>query len=265
MFFDVKKIGIIADLLNPEAMLFKEESLKKLNFVDLNLNPSLANSVEILLVLGGDGFLLHVVHQFLSFDLKIYGINYGNLGFLLNSQCSVEKIMENISQAKEEKLKLLKAKITTEEKVFYSYAMNEVSLFRESGQVAKIKIYVDGILRMEELASDGVVLSTAAGSTAYNFSLHGPIFSPEANVLSLCPVSPFRPRHWRGALILDNSKVLFEALDVKKRPVLATADFHNFPGVKSLEVSVCNKKSVTLLFDKNTSLKEKILAEQFLI
>lgn len=261
----VKKVGVIADVLNGEAVIFKQEIIKKFNLPDLNKSPNLANEIDVVLVIGGDGFLLHTVHQFLSFDLQFYGINYGNLGFLLNEKCPVESVVPAISNATEIRLKLLKAVIETEDKTHTSYAMNEVSLFRESGQVAKIKIYIDGVMRMEELVSDGVVLSTAAGSTAYNFSLHGPIFSPDANVLSLCPVSPFRPRHWRGALLLENSEIKFEIMENKKRPVLATADFHHFKGIKSLTTFLCKKKCVRILFNQNKPLKEKILIEQFLI
>jgi NAD+ kinase len=255
-------IGVTGDTLKHKVNLLKEE-LVNMNFIDLDKNPQEASKVFAICVLGGDGFFLHAVHKFLVYNKPFYGVNYGTVGFLLNEKTSPQEILAKIQTATEIKLKLLKAEIETKSGSFKSLAMNEVTLFRTSGQVAKIKIFVNGKLRLPELASDGVVLSTASGSTAYNFSLHGPIFSPEAKVLSLCPISPFRPRHFRGVLLPENSSIRFEVMSVDKRPVLATTDFNHFDDVKSMDVNLSNKHFVTILFDKETDLNEKIIAEQF--
>ena len=257
-------IGVTADVLKQEVEVFKA-CLLGMGFIDLDKNPNLAKNVDVVCVLGGDGFFLHAIHKFLSYNKPFYGINYGTVGFLLNGRLAPHEVKAKIETATEMKLKLLKAEIETKNGIFKSLAMNEVTLFRTSGQVAKIKIFVNGKLRLPELASDGVVLSTASGSTAYNFSLHGPIFSPDAKVLSLCPISPFRPRHFRGVLLLENSHVRFEVLEADKRPVLATTDFNHFDDVKNMSVYLSNNHFVHILFDKDVDLNEKIIAEQFIL
>lgn len=263
--FGYTEVGVIADVLNKEATKCKNSLCKKLGFVDLNANINNIRDIKLIIIIGGDGFFLHATHRFLSFDVVFYGINYGTLGFLLNSKCSLENLLNNIEMAEEVQLPLLKAEIVQENKIIKCYAINEISLFRATGQVIKIKIFIDGKLRMEELVADGIVLSTPAGSTAYNFSLHGPILPPDSNLLSLCPVSPFRPRHWRGSLISESSKVTFEVLESSKRPVVATADFHHFDKTIKLDVALSKKKAIRVLFNKSMPLKEKIIVEQFLI
>lgn len=261
-----QKIGVISDFSKKQARDFKQLLLEDKNIIDLNTTPEKINEVKTIVVAGGDGFFLHTIHQFLRFDVNFYGINFGSVGFLLNNQPQdVTKLLHDISTSTETKLRLLKCEVETETETKIVYAMNEATLFRETGQLAKIKIYIDDVLRLNELSADGVILSTAAGSTAYNFSLHGPIFPPEANILSLCPISPFRPRHFRGAILLNNVKVRFEVLERDKRSVLATADFHHFNKVKSLTVSLSKKRCVNILFNHERQMKEKILDEQFLI
>ena len=215
-------IGIISDLSKQEACKFQSIAIDKYGFLNLNNNPKDIAKVSKIIVLGGDGFFLHTIHKFLIYNKPFYGINYGTVGFLLNSKITIDQLDEKLNTATETKLNLLKTTIETKTKTFKSLAMNEVTLFRNSGQIAKIKVFVDNVLRIKELASDGIVLSTAAGSTAYNFSLHGPIFSPDAKVLSLSPISPFRPRHFRGALLIDKSEIRFEVKEPEKGPVLAT-------------------------------------------
>jgi NAD+ kinase len=258
-------IGIVSDIVKSKVREFKEAVISKYNLLNLDDFSCEAKNVDVILVLGGDGFFLHTIHKFLNYKKPFYGINYGTVGFLLNEIPKIENLIENVKNANPIKLNLLEAEIQTKNNVYKSLAMNEVTLFRSSGQIAKLKIYIDGKLRIKELASDGIVLSTAAGSTAYNFSLHGPIFSPDSKVLSLCPISPFRPRHFRGAMLLETSKVKFEVMESQKRPVLATTDFTHFQDVESLSVSLSKKHFVTLLFNKDKSLNEKILEEQFLI
>ena len=258
-------VGIVSDVSKKNVVSFFELILVKYNFIDLNASPQRVKDVDVILVLGGDGFFLHSVHKFLMYNKPYFGINYGTVGFLLNDVMDANDVLHKIQNAKETRLNLLKAEIETKTKTFKSLSMNEVTLFRASGQIAKIKVFVDEVLRIKELASDGVVLSTAAGSTAYNFSLHGPIFSPDSKVLSLCPISPFRPRHFRGAMLLDSAKVRFEVMEAEKRPVLATSDFNHFEDVKSLSVHLSKNHFVRLLFDENKSFNEKILEEQFLM
>jgi NAD+ kinase len=258
-------IGIISDGGKQDVKAFKNHLLSMKHFLDLDKSPESASGVDAIVVIGGDGFFLHSIHRFLCYKKPFYGINFGTVGFLLNEKTNAENLFSKIKSSHEIKLKMLKAKIETKDGTFESLAMNEVTLFRTSGQVAKIKVFVDEKLRLPELASDGIILSTAAGSTAYNFSLHGPIFSPDAKVLSLCPISPFRPRHFRGVLLLENSKVRFEVMDSKKRPVLATTDFNHFDDVKSLEVHLSSKHFVSILFDEGVDFNEKILQEQFAI
>lgn len=259
------EIGIVCDIAKPDAVTFKKQAIKEYNFIDLNANPSDAKNLKLIIVVGGDGFLLHTVHQFLIFDIPFYGVNYGAVGFLLNDKCNLKELKTKIQNSNITKLKLLKANVETKEGASTAIAMNEVSLFRASGQIIKIKVYIDGVLRLKELAADGIVLSTSAGSTAYNFSLHGPIFVPEANVLSLCPISPFRPRHFRGALLSETSNITFEVEECTKRPAIMTADFHQFANVKKVSIALCKNKFVKMLFNEDMPLTEKILTEQFLI
>jgi NAD+ kinase len=206
---------------------------------------------------------LRAIHKFAHLNAAFYGINYGSLGFLLNPKISVNELPLKIKNAAEVKINMLKIQIETDAGTMQSFAVNEATLFRAGGQVAKIRIFIDGKMRIEELAADGVCLSTPAGSTAYNFSLHGPILPREANLISLCPISPFRPRHFRGALLSFKSEVKFEALSHKSRPVIATADFKHFENVKTLTAGISDKDYIRILFENEDSLKEKILTEQF--
>lgn len=255
------KIGCIADQTRPDAVAMCGKMITKHSFIDLNKN---LESVDIAVVFGGDGFLLHSIHNLHESCKTFYGVNYGTVGFLLNSRnLSENDILSVIGSAQRTDLAMLNVQIESENGQFSCIAMNEVSILRETGQVAKIKISIDGILRMEELVCDGVVLSTSAGSTAYNFSLNGPIFSNHARVLSLCPVSSFRPRHWRGALISDLSTVEFEILDKPKRPASATVDFKHFANVSKIKAFLDPSKQITLLFDAKLPIEEKILREQF--
>jgi NAD+ kinase len=258
-------IGVLADASRKDVIDFKNCVIVDYGALDLSTNPDDASLVDVILVLGGDGFFLHSVHAFLHLCKPFYGINYGTVGFLLNAKIGAQNLLTKIQNANETKLYLLKAEIETSKGTFIELAMNEVTLFRSSGQVAKIRVFVDDVLRIQELMSDGILLSTASGSTAYNFSLHGSIFSPDAKVLSLCPISPFRPRHFRSALLLDTAKVRFEVMERAKRPVLATADFKHFEDVISLSAYLSQTDFVRVLFNKEKPFNEKIISEQFLI
>lgn len=218
---------------------------------------------DVIVALGGDGLILRVIHRYLHLNLPIFGMNCGTMGFLLNSYKPGE-LLERIRAANEVMLHPLcmQAEDINGNKQTL-LAFNEVSILRRSRQTANVQISVDGIVRVPLLAADGVILATPTGSTAYNLSAHGPVIPLGANLLALTPVSPFRPRHWRGALLPHTTKVEFTNLDPHKRPLIASADFKEVQDVVSVEVRKDRSKMVTLLFDPDNSLAERITAEQF--
>ncbi len=218
---------------------------------------------NIVVVLGGDGFLLRALHQTLSSPKKIYGINCGSMGFLLN-KFNLQNLAKRLEKAEVVNLTPLHMEtIMTDGAHHEHYAVNEVSLLRESAQTAHLKISVDGVTQLETLVCDGLILSTPAGSTAYNFSAHGPILPLDSNVLALTPICPFRPRRWRGALLPHTATVEIEVLDSDKRPVSATADFNEVRSVKKIIIREDSSKTLQLLFDPNQNLAKRILKEQF--
>tara|TARA_R110000850_G_scaffold17996_29_gene54675 strand:- start:5426 stop:6187 length:762 start_codon:yes stop_codon:yes gene_type:complete len=218
---------------------------------------------EVLVALGGDGMLLHSIHQYRHLEIPIFGMNRGTVGFLMN-QYSSEGLEERISSASRERLNPLKMQSVdvsgNREEVI---AFNEVSVIRYSGQSANLRISVDGKERIPKLICDGVLVSTPAGSTAYNLSAHGPIVPLGANVLAITPVSPFRPRRWRGALLPHSSEVLIENLDPVKRPIGASADSHEIRDATEIRISEDRESSVEVMFDQSHSLEERIFSEQF--
>ncbi len=221
---------------------------------------------EALVVLGGDGFMLHVLHQMLDHGriLPVYGLNYGSVGFLMNKTKSSRSIGERVSRAKRIGVAPLRMTATTnagDEQTFY--AINEVSLLRETRQTAKLEVFVNGKRRMAELSCDGVLVATPAGSTAYNLSANGPILPLGSDMLALTPISPFRPRRWRGAILPDRSVVGFRVLESEKRPVAVVADQKEVRDVREVRISVARELELMLLFDRNSSLDERIFAEQF--
>lgn len=220
-------------------------------------------SSDVILVLGGDGTMLEALHRTIDLDLPVYGMNRGSVGFLLNSW-RTEDLMDRLTHAEGVAIYPLRMNaLTREGEAREALAFNEISLFRESRYAAKIGISVDGIERLPELICDGILVSTPAGSTAYNLSAHGPILPLSANVLAMTPISAFRPRRWRGALIPSSAHIRFEILDALRRPVSATADFTEVRGVVQVDLSPCLDRSRTLLFDSGESLEERILKEQF--
>jgi NAD+ kinase len=218
---------------------------------------------EVVVALGGDGHMLQTLHEHLSGGLPIYGMNCGSIGFLMNDY-AIENLPQRLAKAEIAAIHPLRmtAKLT-HGKTVEALAINEVSLLRETRQTAKIRIDVDGRVRMKELICDGVIIATPAGSTAYNLSAHGPIVPIDAKLLALTPISAFRPRRWRGALLHHDAVVSFTMLEPDKRPVSVTADHQEFRNV--LEVSVKEHRSlaIRMLFDEGHSLQERILAEQF--
>ncbi|MBK1625289.1 NAD kinase [Afifella marina] len=221
------------------------------------------NDADVVVALGGDGLMLQALHAHMDSGKPIYGMNRGSVGFLMN-EFRPEGLMERISEAKVEPVHPLRMSVLTADgETIMAHAVNEVALFRQSYQAAKLKITIDGHVRLEELICDGILLATPAGSTAYNLSAHGPIIPINAPLLALTPISPFRPRRWRGALLPDRAEVTLEVLETDKRPVNAVADHTEFKSVR--QVSIVEDKTVTgfIMFDPDHGWDERILAEQF--
>lgn len=222
-------------------------------------------NAEALVALGGDGCMLDALHTVMrrGLDLPVYGMNFGSVGFLMNEP-DAERLPDRLAAAERARIHPLKAEgEQMNGQRFKALAINEVSLLRETRQTAKIAIAVDGKVRMPELAADGVLVATPAGSTAYNFSAHGPILPIDAQLLALTPISAFRPRRWRGALLRHSSVVNLEVLDPEKRPVSAVADNHEFRDIARVQVREAADITLTMLFDVGRALDERILLEQF--
>ena len=217
---------------------------------------------EIVVALGGDGFMLQTLHAFLGKDKPIYGMNLGSVGFLMN-EFREDALHERLAAAERAKIHPLRMRATNAGGVKEALAFNEVSLLRQTRQAAKIRILVDEKVRTQELICDGILVSTPAGSTAYNLSAHGPILPIDADLLALTPISAFRPRRWRGALLSHRARVRFEILEAGKRPVSAVADDLEVRDVTSVDVAEDRSIATTMLFDAGHSLDERILAEQF--
>jgi NAD+ kinase len=223
------------------------------------------SNADVVVALGGDGFMLETLHKDMEKKIPVFGMNCGTIGFLMNP-FSLDHLMERLENAEMVELHPLEMHVRTMDGVeVKATAINEVSLLRETRQTAKIKIYVDDVLRMDELVCDGILVATAAGSTAYNLSAHGPIIPIGTNLLALTPISAFRPRRWRGALLPHDSKVCFEILFADKRPVSAVADFTEVRDVEWVKIREDPSISLHLLFDKEQNLKERINQEQFLV
>ncbi|ABI61227.2 ATP-NAD kinase [Granulibacter bethesdensis] len=215
--------------------------------------------------LGGDGFMLETLHHVMGKDLPVYGMNCGSVGFLMNPTVA-SHLPEHLRKSHAAHLHPLRMRAVTQDgTVEEAVAINEVSLLRQRSQTAKIRILVDDRVRLEELICDGVLVSTPAGSTAYNLSAHGPIVPLSANLLPLTPISAFRPRRWRGALLPCDAHVVFEVLEAEKRPVAAVADSREVRDVVSVTVSEDRSMSLTVLFDPDHNLSERIIAEQFTV
>jgi len=222
-----------------------------------------ASEADVIVALGGDGLMLQALHEYLSTGKPIYGMNRGSVGFLMNDY-RPDALLERIAEAKRETIHPLKMTVLTEEgRTVTARAINEVSLLRQSYQVAKLRITIDGHVRLEELSCDGVLVATPAGSTAYNLSAHGPIIPIAAPLLALTPISPFRPRRWRGALLPNTAMVSIEVLEPEKRPVNAVADHIEFKSVLRVDIAEDRECSCFILFDPDHSWDERILAEQF--
>lgn len=237
-----------------------QQALTELNRLYPCVAPELA---EVVISLGGDGFMLETLHRFLPQGVPIYGMHRGSVGFLMNLY-RPEGLFERLAEAQPVVLHPLEMVARNERGSRHrALAFNEVSLLRETRQAAKLRIVVDGVIRIDELMADGILVATPVGSTAYNLSAHGPIIPLGAGVLALTPISAFRPRRWRGALLRHEAQVRIDAIETEKRPVSAVADFTEARDVVSVEVHENRDIAMTLLFDHEANLEERVFKEQF--
>jgi NAD+ kinase len=220
-------------------------------------------TADAIVALGGDGLMLQTMHRYMNSNIPIYGMNRGSVGFLLNDYRE-DDLLHRLEAAEINVIHPLRMSATDLDGAEHqALAINEVSLFRQTYQAAKLRIIVDGTLRLNELICDGVLVSTPAGSTAYNLSAHGPIVPINAPLLALTPICPFRPRRWRGALLPNTATVLIEVIEADKRPASAVADNTEFRNVVAVEVKEESGIDIFMMFDPGHSLAERILSEQF--
>ena len=218
---------------------------------------------DVVVAIGGDGLMLHALHRFMDGGVPIFGVNRGSVGFMMNAWRE-DGLLERLDVAEAIQLRPLSMRATDlAGNTHKGLAINDVSLLRSSPQTAKIRIHVDGVMRMEELICDGVLVASPAGSTAYNNALGGPILPLGADLLALTPISAFRPRRWRGALLPQRAEVTFEVLEPEKRHVGVSADFAAVTDVASVTVGVDPELGPRLLFDPEHNLEERIIKEQF--
>jgi NAD+ kinase len=225
-----------------------------------NIDP---NNADVIVALGGDGLMLQTLHKFMKSGKPIYGMHRGTVGFLMNEFVE-EGLSERIANAQVTVIHpLVMRAMDAQGRAHEHRAINEVSLFRQSAQAAHLRVLIDGQERLAELSADGVLVATPAGSTAYNLSAQGPIIPINAPLLALTPISPFRPRRWRGALLPDKAKVTIEVMEADKRPVAAVADHDEVRSVRSVDIRMDHGISINMLFDPGHNLDERILREQF--
>ena len=249
----MNKQFIISDT-NSKSLKIKKQILKIFK-KDKIIKPN------IIIVIGGDGFMLQTLKKNKESKKSFYGINSGNYGFLMN-KFSKKMILKNLNKAKTVNIYPLEMSVTTKNNIRKCIAINEVSILRQSRQAANLSIKNNSKNIIKKLVSDGVLVSTPAGSTAYNLSVHGPILSLNSKKISIAPISAFRPRRWVGKIVSDKSKVVITNLNFKKRPISAVADNIEVRNAKKIIIKVLTKIKFTLLYDKNTSLQKKIKLEQ---
>jgi NAD+ kinase len=223
-----------------------------------------ADKAEVIVALGGDGFMLECLHRHMKRDIPIYGMHRGSVGFLMNSYAP-DGLLERLERAVPVRVHPLEmAARTADGKDHHALAINEVSLLRQTRQTAKLRVAVDDMTQLDELMADGILVATPVGSTAYNLSAHGPIIPLAANVLALTPITAFRPRRWRGALLPHAARVRVDIIEGDKRPVSATADFTEVRDVASVTIRERPEIALTMLFDPEHNLEERVQKEQFL-
>ncbi len=237
-----------------------ESARRKLSHIYGSSPPDMA---DVIVALGGDGFMLTALHRFMNTGKPIYGMHRGTVGFLMN-EYRPDGLIERLGRAEVTPIRpLLMTTVGEGGRTAEARAFNEVSLWRQSSQAAKLRIQVDGRERLAELVCDGLIVATPAGSTAYNFSAHGPIIPLGAPLLALTPISPFRPRRWRGAMLPDRVEIRVEALERGKRPIGAAADHTEIRDVHAVTVRQDRASESLLMFDREHGFEERILAEQF--
>ena len=250
----MNKLQIISDK-NKKSLKIKHILIKKIKSQKINIK-------NLVIVIGGDGFMLQTLKKNKNSNKKFYGINSGNYGFLMN-KFSSKNTIKNLSKSNMITISPLEMVVKTKNNLIKkSIAINEVSILRQSRQAAFLSIKQDSKQIIKKLVSDGVLVSTPAGSTAYNLSVHGPILSLHSKKLSVSPISPFRPRRWKGRVINDKSKIVIINLDPSKRPISSVADNLEVRNAKYITVKTSNKIKFNLLYDRNRSLQKKIKIEQ---
>ena len=239
-----------------------KNTLKIKNFLIKKIQTTTLKKSNIIIVLGGDGFMLQTLKRFYKFKKPFYGINSGNYGFLMN-KFSNKSFFKNLRTSHSIKIHPLQMIVKTKlNNLRKSIAINEVSILRQTKQASSISITSNKKNIIKNLVSDGVLVSTPAGSTAYNLSVHGPILNLNSNKLAVAPISPFRPRRWRGTIVSDKSKIIIKNLDINKRPISAVADNFEVRNAKTIKIQSDKKIIFELLYDKNNSLHKKIKIEQ---
>ncbi|WP_316859881.1 NAD kinase [uncultured Cohaesibacter sp.] len=222
-----------------------------------------AEQADVIVALGGDGLMLQTLHRYMNSSIPIYGMNCGSIGFLMN-EYSEEGLLSRLDKAEISEIHPLHmSALTADGKLHEALAINEISVFRQSAQAAKLEIQIDGKIRMDELICDGAIVSTPVGSTAYNLSAHGPILPIDAPLLALTPISPFRPRHWRGALLPNTARVKLVVRESKKRPMSAVADHNEIRSILEVDITEAPQNSCKIMFDPEHGWTERILTEQF--
>lgn len=260
-----ERIGIAADSDNPKATEACARLAGRYRFKVLKPSERKLQYVDVILALGGDGFMLHMLHRTIESGIPIYGMNCGTIGFLMN-QYREDDLIDRLTRAKITEihpLNMVAATLSGKRKKVS--AINEVSLLRAGRQAARLQISVGDTVHMTDMICDGVLVATPAGSSAYNYSTGGPIMPLSANLIAVTPISPFRPRRWRGALLPEKTGVRIDVLDYRRRPVNAVADFTEVKHVVSVDVEMDTKRSCRLLFDPGHSLEERIIKEQFAV
>ena len=247
----IKKLHFVIDKLK----FFNKRILQKYK----NFSPT---QCEVIVVVGGDGFMLHTLKKYKKYKKPFYGINKGTFGFLMNKYKN-DDIIKNISKSKSISISPLEMKaVNKKNKVISAIAINEVSLLRQSRQTASLRIENNNKILIKRLISDGVLLSTPAGSTAYNLSVHGPILSLDSKKIAITPISPFRPRRWKGKILSSSSIIKITNLNIYKRPISVVADNIEVRNIKKVKIKINSKIKFKLLYDKNNSLSKKIKLEQ---
>ena len=239
-----------------------KSSLRIKSFILKQIKTTSLKKSSIIIVLGGDGFMLQTLKKFYKYNKFFYGINSGNYGFLMN-KFSDKNFLKNLNTLNNIKIHPLQMTVTNKNnEIKKAIAINEVSILRQSKQASSISLTANKKNIIKRLISDGILVSTPAGSTAYNLSAHGPILNLDSNKLAITPISPFRPRRWRGLIINDKSQVIIKNLDIKKRPISAVADNIEVRNVKHIKINANKRITFNLLYDKNNSLYKKIKIEQ---